>query len=453
MNRPLFIHSKGQVLDRILKESKDAALITTSMVKGLQWVANPEVELSGIFLNPDDTSFSALRFLDLVLTHRPAVPIYLFESDLCRQPDHAKSLMNKTHVKGIFSGTESYSTLISALRSNVDGPSEKKRSLDHRSIHAGYCAIPLCDFYTGTHYPYDIFLESSTGQLLLFAMKDAEIDPQYLQHASQTTEFLFVREDDIQETKNRLKKVKAEFLNDPDFPQQWKTSEVMATAKNILADMKESGINDTLVGYTEKMLSDLLHLVSKLDSDNDDSIYKLIEKAKNCDRAILCAAYYMLICKKLRYEKTSTLEILGLASVLQDLSLLKTPFGDICDKTTLNFTPAEAEYYQKHPILSADLVSAQTEVPQVTLQVIRQHHEKKDNSGFPNRIGGTQIHPMAEILSLINEYYEISKILSDDADTLHALQQSAFPHYSDAVVSAFKMVLGNILKSKSRTGL
>jgi response regulator RpfG family c-di-GMP phosphodiesterase len=151
----------------------------------------------------------------------------------------------------------------------------------------------------------------------------------------------------------------------------------------------------------------------------------------------------------LRFEKTATLEILGLASVLQDISLYQTPHGDLSDQLPQNMTMEQVNYYQQHPTLSADLVAHHTDVPQVTLQVIRQHHERKDKSGFPNRVGGLQLHPMAEILSLINSYYEVTKIQANDSDAILALTRDAFPHFSENIINAFKQVLGNILKDKN----
>ena len=61
---------------------------------------------------------------------------------------------------------------------------------------------------------------------------------------------------------------------------------------------------------------------------------------------------------------------------------------------------------------------------------MRQHHERKDRTGFPGRIGGMQLHPMAEILSLINAYLDRS---SDES-----LEKEVYSHYSDRIVAAFK---------------
>jgi response regulator RpfG family c-di-GMP phosphodiesterase len=450
MNRPLFVHPDPRILDRLTKESDGQARVTTSMVQALQWVTNPELSVSGVFLCPDDTTFSAFRFLEVTLTHRPALPIFLFETKLSATFEVAQRVMKNTHVRGIFSGTESYQTLINSVKVNIESESEVERKKAPEGFQKpGYTVLPITDFFSGSNYPYNIFILDPPNNMNLFAQKDEPVDSSYLTRASNQTEFLYVKDEDIQQNKAELKEAQSTFLDSSDFPTGWKIAETMVSAKAVLNEMKNSGMNEQLVEYTQSMLGDLFKLISKIDSD-EGSLFNMIDKAKTCDRSVFCASYAMLVCKQLRFEKTATLEILGLASVLQDISLYRTPFGDLSEKLQRDLTPEQLAFYLKHPTLSADTVAHHTDVPQVTLQVVRQHHERKDKSGFPNRVGGNQLHPMAEILSLINSYYEISKSQTDDTQTILELQKAVFPHYSENVVAAFKQVLGNILKDKSK---
>ena len=420
------------------------------MIQALQWITNPEIQISGIFLNPDDPTFSAFRFLEITLNHRPVVPIFLFESQLSRNHDVGQRVMKNTHVKGIFSGAEPYNTLVSSLKANITNKDGTRRQIPETSPQPGYISLPISDFFTGSHYPYDIYILADASDLRLFAQKDSPIDPDYLEKSAEKTQYLYIKEDDVLKDKAQLKETQSNFLESADFPYPWKTSEIMVNAKHVLSEMKKSGMNDSLIEYTQGMLSDLFKLISDIDSDAEEegSLFGMIDKAKQCDRSIFCASYSMLVCKQLRFERTATLEILGLASVLQDIALYKTPYGDLSDKLAKDLTPEELNHYTQHSTLSADLISQHTDVPQVTLQVVRQHHERKDRTGFPNRVGGTQLHPMAEILSLINTYYEMSKTENSDADAIQLLTKEAFPHFSENIVSAFKQVLGNILKDK-----
>jgi response regulator RpfG family c-di-GMP phosphodiesterase len=447
MNRPLFVHSSPQILDRLVKESDSYAMVTTSMVQALQWITNPELKLSGVYLNPDDTTFSAFRFLEITLTHRPALPIFLFEPKLQGNPEGTKRIMKNTHIKGVYLGSEPYQTLVGPLREQLADREPTRKKVPDTAQRAGHITLPISDFFTGTQYPYNVFILDDSGNMTLFAQRDSAIDPAYLAQASQKAQFFYVKEEDISRNKASLREAHSKLIDDEDYPKNWKTAEMMVSARNVLNEMKMAGINDALIEYTQAMLGDLFKLVAKIDSD-EGALFGMIDRAKKCDRSVFCASYAMLICKQLKFEKTATLEILGLASILQDLALYRTPHGDLSEKLPSQLTPEQLNFYHQHPTLSADLVASHTDVPQVTLQVVRQHHERKDRSGFPNRVGGNQIHPMAEILSLINSYYDVSKAIDDDAQVIQELGKSVFAHYSENVVTAFKQVLGNILKDK-----
>ena len=446
MSRPLFVHTDSRILERLSKESQGTALVTTSMVQALQWITNSEYVISAVFVSPDDTSFSTFRFLEITLTHRPVLPIFLFEPTIAQNYEAMQKIMKNTHVRGVYSGSESFATLVSTLAENIYKSEPVRKDAPADLKKAGFLALPISDFFTVSQYPYDVFILDPPDHMNLFAQKATEIDPMYLNRATSLSQFLYVKENDVSQTKQSLSQTRANFI-DQDLPFNWKTSEVMANARDVLNEMKSAGMNEQLVEYTQSMLGDLFKLISKIDSD-EGSIYGMIDKARRCDRSVFCASYSILICKQLGFERTATLEILGLASVLQDIALYRTPFGDLSDKTLSSLAEEERGTYAQHPVLSADLVAHHTDVPHVTLQVIRQQHERKDKSGFPNRVGGNQLHPMGEILSLINSYYEVSKAITEDAQIIQELQKNIFPHYSDNIIQAFKIVLGNILKDK-----
>jgi response regulator RpfG family c-di-GMP phosphodiesterase len=446
MNRPLFVHTDTRLLDRLNDQSQGTALVTTSMVQALQWITNSDYLISAVFISPDDSSFSTFRFLEITLTHRPVLPIFLFEPTLAANHETMQRIMKNTHIRGVYSGAESFQALVSTISENLIMPATARKKPPESSLKSGFVALPVSDFFTGSQFPYDVFILDPPTSMNLFAQKEAAIDPVYLSKAANVSDFLYVKELDVAKTKETLAITRSNFV-DSDLPLTWKTAEVMANARDVLNEMKSSGMSEQLIEYTHSMLGDLFKIISKIDSD-EGSISNMIDKAKRCDRSIFCASYAILVCKQLGFERTATLEILGLASVLQDISLYKTPFGDLSEKNSKNVLPEALSYFTQHPTLSADLVAHHTDVPQVTLQVVRQQHERKDKTGFPNRVGGNQLHPMAEILSLINAYYETSKMHTEDSLIIQELQKSVFPHYSENIVHSFKTVLGNILKDK-----
>jgi hypothetical protein len=439
-SQAVFIHPNPDVLNRISKESGGTAKVTPSLVEALRWIADQQEHIAGIFLCPDDSSFSAFRFLELTLNYRPAVPVYLFEESLSGKIEESKRIQNSTHIKGVFTGKESYNTLMSGISNNTNphhSLHRKKTRPEHEILD--HIAIPTSDFFNGQNFECDTYVKSENGNLRLLAEKNTPIHQKIHELVQLNPDFLYIRTTALTDRQFTLHDTYLKMLENKDFPDSWKMAEVMAKSHELLQKMRTSGINNPLMQVARTLISDLQRLILNINTE-DRALYQLINRAWVNDRTIYCATLSILVCQQLKFEKKTTLEILGIASILQDVSLYRTPFGDLSDRDPKSFNEGEAKYHHRHPVLSADILAHDTDIPQVTLQVIRQHHERKDRTGYPLRTGGAQLHPMAEILSLINGCYDCSKKNPEIKNHLKMWEIEVFPHYSEIAVEAFRKI-------------
>ncbi len=432
MVQALFVNFNSDFVARAKQESGDSALVTPSYLQGLQWIDNSHLPLSAIFLNPNDSSYSALRFLAVTALKRPATPIYLLdeESDLSTQ--NFACLADKFKIRGVFKGAKAIQDLLQPLQ--VQMPEElgilDKRS-SHQSEFSGYVCVPIIDFIYSKQYPANVFVQDENKQLRFFAMEGSEVDLEYLAFLSKKTANLYVEESSLESRMASFRLVESSYL-DPDYlSPSWRTAETFFRAKMFLDEMKQGGVSETLVAETYTVLQDLFQLTSQLTQDHQ--LRRLVEQAKQCDRTIACVTLSALLCKKLKFEKTSIVETLGFASLLQDVSLYQTPFGNISAVAPAELSVQAASYYLNHPNLSADLVARMDDVPDVTIQIIRQQHERTDRSGFPSKVGGSQLQPLAEILSLINSYLD-----------RNGSSQEFYRHYSERVVVPFQQLISTL---------
>jgi len=68
-------------------------------------------------------------------------------------------------------------------------------------------------------------------------------------------------------------------------------------------------------------------------------------------------------------------------------------------------TAADLEWVRDHPENGYRHVQARWPgVPGATLDIIRQHHERPDGSGYPLGLTGRQIHPLATVVGAIEAY-------------------------------------------------
>jgi len=434
MSQILFVHRDPEFTSRIKEEAGNQALATPSMLQALQWISDPSVAISGIYLNPNDTRYSALHFLEIALLRRPATPVFLIDSENEIDPQSHYDFLSQSNVKGVFKGRESFREFLSPLRMefNPDVAIDPHSRPTLKSQHEGHLAIPVQDFEGLRFFPFDVFIEDEAKSLRLLGPSQSKIDPEYLNAVKAKSPWLFVKESTVLEIRESLRKTQSAYTRIENFPSAWKTAEVLFGARNLLREFQKGPASDGFVEHAHLLLSDLFGLVASMKSTT--SLARLIEMAKDCDRTLHCTTLAILMAKILKQEHSSIVEILGMASFLQDISLFQSPFGNLADLPPENLPSDARAWFNQHPLISADLLAKNTTLPEVILQVIRQHHERRDRSGFPNGVGGMQLHPMAEILSILNAYLDAGESFSSNSDEICS-------HYSERVSHALYNLL------------
>jgi hypothetical protein len=65
--------------------------------------------------------------------------------------------------------------------------------------------------------------------------------------------------------------------------------------------------------------------------------------------------------------------------------------------------------FQQYPVLGVDLLRRCGEFPDDVLQMVRQHRERLDGSGFPEAARGDRIHPHARVIGAIREFQVLAE--------------------------------------------
>lgn len=105
--------------------------------------------------------------------------------------------------------------------------------------------------------------------------------------------------------------------------------------------------------------------------------------------------------QELGWSSKSTHLKIGLAALLHDLSLDESCYEqdllwrqNVCDR--MNLEP-DAVKFRNHPIEAAELLKKMKMLPPDVDQIILQHHEMCDGSGFPKGLNASRISPLASV--------------------------------------------------------
>jgi HD-GYP domain-containing protein (c-di-GMP phosphodiesterase class II) len=96
------------------------------------------------------------------------------------------------------------------------------------------------------------------------------------------------------------------------------------------------------------------------------------------------------------------LELLGIAGLLLDVGMLKVPDDILRKKSTL--TQEEYALAKAHAMYSVDIVRASPGLPKGVDEIVLQHHERQDGSGYPQGLRNREISIDGAIAGLVDSY-------------------------------------------------
>lgn len=117
--------------------------------------------------------------------------------------------------------------------------------------------------------------------------------------------------------------------------------------------------------------------------------------------AFRCAIWGTVFGRHLGLSKT-VLDQLALGLTLMDVGKAKLPDG-LLDKSGL-LTPVEREELRRHVDYSLQILGDMPDMPPAVMQLVSEHHERFDGSGYPRQLAGKAISPLGKIAGLVDTY-------------------------------------------------
>lgn len=104
-----------------------------------------------------------------------------------------------------------------------------------------------------------------------------------------------------------------------------------------------------------------------------------------------------ILAKNLNWVGDKTINKLVMGALLHNIGLVRLPQRmDTIQEDQM--TGALLEFYQLHPLFGVQMLDDIKYEDETVKQIIFQHHEKIDGSGFPHKLSGNKIFPLARIV-------------------------------------------------------
>lgn len=158
--------------------------------------------------------------------------------------------------------------------------------------------------------------------------------------------------------------------------------QAVAEAQQMIGQIADTIVNaDALV----------LHLISQAGKEQENLYY----------HALNVSILSMMLAKNLNFSEEQ-LKLIGLGALFHDIGKLKIP-SQILRKTDALTTP-EINLLKLHTKYGVELLKLTEAFPIKAFNIILQHHEMLDGTGYPAGLTANQIDNMAKVVAVVNEF-------------------------------------------------
>ncbi|UGA55149.1 HD-GYP domain-containing protein [Vibrio sp. VB16] len=145
-------------------------------------------------------------------------------------------------------------------------------------------------------------------------------------------------------------------------------------------------------------------IVEKLLSDDSVTLHLMNGKNEFEDmyfHSLNVSVLAMMIAKSKGFDSQQIKDI-AFGALFHDIGKIKLPTTILRKQTAL--TVPENNYLKLHPKYGLDIAESAKNFPISTKNIIIQHHETLDGSGYPNGLKGDAIDELSQVVSLANAY-------------------------------------------------
>lgn len=267
-----------------------------------------------------------------------------------------------------------------------------------------FCKINIDDFVSGKSIQADVYIRIQENKFVKIAHAGENIPLDRIKaYKQKNIFFLYLKQEDFKKYVDLSLTLTPLVFKNSAINREKKLNFLKHATDVIQTEIKLKGVNEETFAHASTVLENSLNLLS----ENSSLLAMLQGLNTHADHLfahnLAVSLYSCMIAKKLGWHSLNTLFKLSLGGLLHDIGK-KEIDAHIPDKPRREFTKAEVDIYESHPMRGMEIVSTIQGIPSDVIQIIGQHHENCLGVGYPMKISKMKIHPMAKVVAVANEF-------------------------------------------------
>lgn len=373
-------------------------------------------KLFAVLINYDLENHSGSQVVNFINKNYPSLKIILtFNTPERKQSEDAVNSLAHIKVGAIFDKSQGLDELTSfleshhsvaemlALQPKGDKVSEEVEiQLDDNQ----FTCVPIDAFYSAKAVLFDVFVKLSSGRYVKILHAGDSFSKERIdkyKNDKKVTDLYFYKKD-AQKYVKFSNFLAGQFVESKKISTNTKLNLLKNVSEKFIENAFAEGVKPQVIEQGREICSNIYKMI-----EGSKDLAKLLREYDSFDPNAFSHSYAVtmfasMIIGQFEWQSKTTIEMTALACMFHDIGKMKLP-KELLHKPEQDLTPEEIGMLRTHPEVGAALLANDRSIPNAVRQIIMQHHERFDGSGYPHGIKGQKILTLANIVGLADTFY------------------------------------------------
>ncbi len=307
-------------------------------------------------------------------------------------------------LKGLLEGHQSVGDMVSSIpRRKSLGPEEEVDLGDEK-----FTSVKIDEFYTSQPVLFDIYIKLRSNRYIKILHAGDALSKERLDkyRNEKNVEYLYFEKKDLFKFVKFNSYFAKKVIANEKVGGQKKVKLLQNVSEKFLEQTFHEGLKPQIIDQGKEIAESVFELVTK-----SEDLHKVFKSYSDFDpnaytHAYLVTLFSTSIIKQFEWQSKTTIECTALACLFHDIGKMKLD-PDVAKMKVDDMNDEQLLEYKKHPEYGLELIDGNPLINNSVKQIILQHHEHFDGTGFPFNKRGSKILMLSNIVCLADNFVHI----------------------------------------------
>jgi response regulator RpfG family c-di-GMP phosphodiesterase len=320
-------------------------------------------------------------------------------------------------LKGLLEGHQSVGDMVSSIPKRKElGPEEEVDMGDDK-----FTSVKIDEFYTSQPVLFDLYIKLKSNRYIKILHAGDSFSKERLDKYKneKNVEYLYFEKKDLFKYVKFNNYFAKKIIENKKIGGQKKVKLLQNVASKFLEQTFQEGMKPQIIDQGKEIAENVYELIKE-----SKDLHEVFRNYQDFDpnaftHAYLVTLFSTSIIKQFEWQSKTTIECTALACMFHDIGKMKLDPA-LLDLKVDEMNDEQLLEYKRHPELGLELIDGNPLINNSVKQIILQHHEHFDGTGFPFNKRGSKILTLSNIVCLADNFVHI--IQDEDQKPVEALR-------------------------------